>query len=62
LSKENELKEKTAIHLVLFSANFLAQFQKKRALRNSLLSNSPRAIPSFLKLLGCVKWLLKCHE
>jgi hypothetical protein len=30
--------------------------RNNRALRNSLRSNSPRAIPIISSLLGCVKW------
>jgi len=30
--------------------------QNNRALRNSLRSDSPRAIPVISPLLGCVKW------
>ena len=39
--------------------------RKRRALRNShpftVCSDSPRAIPSFSVLLGCVKWQ-KCKD
>jgi hypothetical protein len=48
-------KRKDSLSLDPPLADFPVLLEKRRALRNSLRSNSPRAIPSFSPLLGCVK-------
>jgi len=59
LPKENEPKERAALFTWSAYGGLSCAALKKRALRNSLRSNSPRAFPFFYVLLGCVKWRKK---
>jgi hypothetical protein len=54
LAQRNEPKKRQPVTWSAFGELTCAA-QNNRALRNSLRSNSPRAVPIIFPLLGCVK-------